>query len=279
METALPIRSVSRSIAVLQSINRHGSLSAMEIARIEGLPYPTAYRIVQTLVHEGLIELEPTRKNYRPTALVQSLAHGYRAEGRLVDSAATIIRKLTQEVGWPVFIAERVGMRMVVRDATHAETSLTFGLCHPGFHVPLLTSATGHAWLSTLGEAKLDRIVQWGGLTNEQKLGDGAIVELKRQLALVEAQGHAARVCQNGEANRSASIAVPILVDGQIRAVLTLVYFQASMKEHVAVERYLAPLQQSARMIADALEDEEAGVFGFPAMPPKKSKSPQPACA
>ena len=75
MEKGVPIRSVSRSIAVLRAINQRGSLSMMEIARTASVPYPTACRIIQTLLHEGLVEQEPSRKNYRPTALVQSLAH------------------------------------------------------------------------------------------------------------------------------------------------------------------------------------------------------------
>ena len=46
MEKGVPIRSVSRSIAVLQTVNRMKSLSLMEIARAVDLPYPTAFRIV-----------------------------------------------------------------------------------------------------------------------------------------------------------------------------------------------------------------------------------------
>lgn len=59
MEKSVPIRAISRGIVVLQLINRQGSATLMEIARGARLPYPTACRIVQTLVHEGLIECEP----------------------------------------------------------------------------------------------------------------------------------------------------------------------------------------------------------------------------
>jgi len=40
MEKGVPIRSVSRSLAVLRAINRQGSMSMAEIARIAAVPYP-----------------------------------------------------------------------------------------------------------------------------------------------------------------------------------------------------------------------------------------------
>jgi IclR family mhp operon transcriptional activator len=254
MENVAPIRSVSRSISVLQAINRHGSLSMMAIAKHESLPYPTTYRIVQTLLHEGLIEQEPTRKHYRPTALVQSLAHGYHAEGRLIDCAGPVMRDLTRQIGWPVFVSERVGTRMVVRDATHAETSLTFGLCYPGFNMPLLTSATGQAWIGHIPEGDVDSVIAWSDVTADAKMDGLMIRELKQQLAAVQLQGYCARACLNTSPNRSASIAVPIFAGGRIKAVLTLVYFHSAMQQSTAIERYLAPLRDAADGIAARME-------------------------
>jgi len=61
-EKGVPIRSISRCLAALIAINKHGSLTMMEIARAAGVPYPMACRTVQTLLHEGMIEQEPARK-------------------------------------------------------------------------------------------------------------------------------------------------------------------------------------------------------------------------
>lgn len=83
MEKGVPIRAISRGLAVLQAVNRQGSLTMMEIAQSSEVPYPTACRIVQTLVHEGMLEREPGRKTYRPTSAVLSLASGYSAPVQL----------------------------------------------------------------------------------------------------------------------------------------------------------------------------------------------------
>lgn len=226
----------------------------MAIAKNELLPYPTAYRIVQTLLHEGLIEQEPTRKHYRPTALVQSLAHGYESQGRLVEYAGPIIRGLTREVGWPVFVTEQVGARMVVRDATHAETTLTYGPCHPGFSIPLVTSATGQAWIAHLAEEELDHVIQWHN-PSDRRMDARAIAELKQRLAQIRTDGYSAKGCLNKDENRSASIAVPVLDNGKIKAVVTLIYFQSAMKEAVAIERYAGPIRSAAAQIERKLAD------------------------
>jgi molybdenum-dependent DNA-binding transcriptional regulator ModE len=56
------VRAISRGLAVLQAVNRGGSVTMMEICRTAQIPYPTACRIVQTLMDEGMIEREPARK-------------------------------------------------------------------------------------------------------------------------------------------------------------------------------------------------------------------------
>ena len=50
MERGVPIRAISRGLAVLASINRDGPISMMGISRAAQVPYPTACRIVQTLL-------------------------------------------------------------------------------------------------------------------------------------------------------------------------------------------------------------------------------------
>ena len=81
MEKGVPIRAITRGLAVLQAVNQHGSLTMMEIAQSSKVPYPTACRIVQTLVHEGMLEREPGRKTYRATSSVLTLASGFMGGG------------------------------------------------------------------------------------------------------------------------------------------------------------------------------------------------------
>src|SRR5688572_22293992 len=82
MEKGVPIRVVSRAVAILQAVNRCHPITLMEIAREARVPHSTARRIVETLVVEGLVERDPHSKHIRPTALVQTLSVGFQSDER-----------------------------------------------------------------------------------------------------------------------------------------------------------------------------------------------------
>jgi IclR family mhp operon transcriptional activator len=253
MEKGVLIKSVSKSISVLQAINRYGSMSIVGIARDGKLPYPTAFRIVQTLVHEGLIEQEPLRKRYRPTALVHSLAHGYRLESHMADVAHEHMSDFTRRMGWPVFVAVRVGTQMVVRDATHGETSLTFDPCYPGSAIPLLTSASGHALLSTFPGEEVDRLLDWAR-REHLETPDISAQALRDLLAQVQVDGLAAKPCSSS--TRTSSLSVPIALEGQrADTVLTLTYFTTAMTRQVAIERFADALKETAGRICTSFQE------------------------
>ncbi|MET0250236.1 MAG: helix-turn-helix domain-containing protein, partial [Sphingobium sp.] len=158
-ERGIPIRSISRALSVLQAVNRGRSLTMMEIAQASGVPYPTACRIVQTLLHEGMIEREATRKRYQPTALVETLAHGFQGHGALVRVAHPHMAALTRDFGWPLSLTTHVGSSMVLRDSTHAQTSLTFNAYFPGFAMPILACAAGLVYLAYADAEERDGIL------------------------------------------------------------------------------------------------------------------------
>ena len=160
MEKGVPIRAITRGLSVLQAINRGGSITMMEIARTSRVPYPTACRIVQTLLHEGMIEREPARKRYRATALVQSLASGFHDDSRLVAIARPHIDTLCDRLLWPISITSRVGAHMMVRDSTHTKTSLTLNNYYPGFTLPIMECSSGKAYMAFCSDAEREHLIE-----------------------------------------------------------------------------------------------------------------------
>jgi IclR family mhp operon transcriptional activator len=225
MDRGVPIRSVSRSIAVLQCINRMGSLSLMEIARSVALPYPTAFRIIQTLMHEGLIECEPTRKHYRATQLVQTLSVGYRDHGNLLTRARPHIVALTQKLSWPVSVVTHVGQSMMVRDSTHSQTSLTFANYEPGFTMPLLQCASGHAYLAHVSDDERMKLLS----------SLEAVEKRSPMMEMFKSQKIVQRIREDGYATfdrnphtavpgKTSSIGVPIFEGDSVAGTLTFVF-------------------------------------------------------
>jgi IclR family mhp operon transcriptional activator len=261
MEKGVPIRSLSRGIAVLQAINRGNSLSMMEIARTSEVPYPTACRIVQTLVFEGLIEREPSRKRYRPTALIQTLAHGYHGHARLVKAARAHIVELTRHVGWPISLTTHVGHSMVIRDSTHALTALTFSNYYPGFAMPVLECAAGLVYIANVPAVERAGVLHTLRLLKNKTASH--VIELLEEEGLADkiaSQGYATRGNNwfTNNPGKTSSIAVPIVAGGDVAGVLTLAFFSSATKMEDATRQFVAPLQQAAAAIARDLTQDEA---------------------
>lgn len=252
MDTESSIRAIARSISVLQAINRSASLTVSEIAENSHLPYPTATRIIRTLVNLGMIEKEPARKKYRPTALTQSLSCGFQNHDRLVAVARPHIVELTHRFGWPVSIATRVGKVMVVRDSTSSMTPLTFTHYFPGWQVPLVTSASGRAYLShaeaKLREKLLEHLLETGGPSD--RLAAREFLE-GRTAEKIRSEGYAAvaRTPYSLNPGKTSSLAVPLFERGELLGSLAIVFFANSIPLSKAITAFLDALAETASQI------------------------------
>lgn len=250
------IRSLARSIHVIQAINRYGSIALTDIARVTGIPFPTAYRIINTLIQEGLIEREPGRKRYRPTALIQSLACGFQNHDRVVNVARPIMTEFTHRHHWPLTVVTRVGDKMVVRYHTSWHTTLTFSNYHPGWQVPLISSASGQAYLafaeSHIQEALLKQSDAMEGVMDPFVLHE---FQSGRACQRIREQGYSAVAKAQFSANpgKTSSIAVPLFEGRELIGSLALVYFANSMALDKAVTDFLEHLRDVARAIGEEL--------------------------
>ncbi|MFS0850323.1 helix-turn-helix domain-containing protein [Novosphingobium panipatense] len=262
MERGVPIRAVCRAISILQEINQMGSLSMMQIAKRGRIPYPTACRIVQTLMHEGLVEQEPARKFYRPTALVQSLSQGFQTDSLLVEQSRPHIKALTEKIGWPVSLTVRIGTHMVVRDSTHANTSLTFERYYPGFRLPLMDCASGRVCLAHMTAEQLDKVMDWVSLVGSPGEQEQTAYVSVNTLNKIRDEGYAAIGWgqHNLTPGKTSSLAVPIFRDGKFEAALTMIYFAAAMKQGEAVERHLPDLKATAAAITEEINRTDFAV-------------------
>lgn len=263
LERGVPIRAISRGLAVLQAVNRNPPLSMTQISKSAEVPYPTACRIVQTLLTEGLIEREPSRKRYRPTALVKTLASGFHDENQLVTIARPHLIELTKDVVWPVSMSTRVGARMMIRDSTFALTSLTLNNYYAGYTLPLAECSSGKAYMAFCDEEERQAILE--GLRAldgpAEKMGV-LMLQDARSLDSVRQSGFAAQPRNEYTANpgRTSSIAVPILADGKVHGTVALVFFASALSVDEAASKFLTRLQEGAQAIARDLAGPSAAL-------------------
>jgi IclR family mhp operon transcriptional activator len=257
------IRSISRALAVLQAINRSGSLRMTDICRQTELPYPTAYRIVQTLIQDGMVEVEPGRKRYRPTVLVRTLSFGYRAESELVTVARPHMIELCKRINWPVSLTTRVGRKMMVQESTHAMTSLTFTNYAPGYTLPLAECSTGKAYLAFCDQEERETVLAGYTKFSEDHdrlaqllFADGLVLEDIRR------KGYAthARNLYTDHPGKTSSLAAPVIVDKKVQGCVALIFFSTALSMKEAEQRYSQGLVATAGAIAGDLAAAAAEV-------------------
>ncbi len=255
MEKGVPVRSISRCLAMLQFINRNGPSSLMEIARAVDLPYPTTIRIVQTLIHEGMLESEPVRKLYRATSLVHTLSVGVHEHGHLLQASRPHLIALTHKHGWPASISTPAGPNMMVRDSTYAMTSRAFNNYYPGYTFPMLECASGHVHLAFVDDETRDCLLS--GL--ESTSANSVAIDMFRSGVLtrrIRDDGYATndRTVPTMNPGKTSSIAVPILDRHFVAGTLTLSYFASTMTMAEALRLYVDDLRKSAAEISQTLE-------------------------
>lgn len=247
------IRSIARGLRVLQVINRGGSISMMQICRQADIPYPTACRVIETLIKEGMVEREPARKRYRPTALVRTLSVGFQEEDTLVAVGRTHIVTLCHKHGWPISIATRVGHSMMVRDSTHKLTSLTLHNYSPGYTLPIIECSSGKSYLAFCPQeersAILSGLMQLDGPA--ERLAE-LLLRDDTMLASIRSRGYStqARNLYTAVPGKTSSIAVPIVKGERVHGALALVFFAAAMPMARAEEQFVADLKDTAAAIA-----------------------------
>jgi len=250
MQKNEPIRSVSRALDILKTINRLHSPTLTEISRITSLPYPTTFRIVHTLIDEGMIEQEPFRKRYKATEQVKMLSSGFQEDDLILSAALEPMNAYTQKHLWPVALTVRVGNRMMVKHSTNQLTTQTFENYYPGDTMPLLKCSSGRVYLAFCSDEERETIIA-GLRSSDPKVNelDLDLVASKEYRTSVREAGYAeyVRAQHNKNPGKTSAFAVPVIAGGQLRACLTVVFFAEAHKMDEAIAKYLEPTQMLAQ--------------------------------
>jgi IclR family transcriptional regulator, mhp operon transcriptional activator len=251
-----PNRSFTRGLAVLEALNRHGSATALVLARESGVPRPTVYRLLQSLQDAGYVGRGLADDSFHLRRAVRRLSGGFKDTQWISAIATPRLVELTQCISWPCDIATLEGLTMVVRDTTHPIAPLSIDYNMAGRHLPILLTATGIAYLAfaPLTERKLllDMMarsdVPNDALARKPERVDRLIAEARRR-------GYALR--QGGAIwPRTSAIALPIRLEKRVLGCITVIWMAGIMSVRDAVRRCLEPMQQTQGLIEQSLKAE-----------------------
>lgn len=127
-------------------------LTLAEIARKTGLNRSVARRLVRTLLHTGI--LRETGQRFEMTVGVMRLARGFIDGHRIAQVIQPILRRTAEEIGESVSFALRDADDATYVAHAQVKGSFTLNLVAIGTHVPLVSTAAGHAILAYLPEAE-----------------------------------------------------------------------------------------------------------------------------
>lgn len=243
MEKRQELQSLKRGLTAITLINTLGSITIAALARRMALPRTTAERILLTLLAEGFLERDADTKAFFLTAQVHALSAGYMEENRLVAAARPILEETTREIGWPLCLATPLGESMSVRITTDPQTSLNLNRRHIGSAGPMGMVSSGMVFLAFLEPTQRDLILEI--LRRSDNPHQAATRDTARMDYVLE-QTRRSGFSFGLDHGRERSVAVPVMLQGRVKAVLLMVFMARVLTNEAVAERYVPRLRAMA---------------------------------
>lgn len=154
------VQSLSRAIAILHAFNRETpELGVTEISKLVGLHKSTTFRLLSTLIAEGLVSQDPETGRYRLGVGMLDLAGRVQVHTEVRQAARPFMQPLAQRLGATVNIAilDR-GMSFNVEQAVPIGY-LVVNYGWVGRRTPLHATSTGKILLAWLPAAEMHALL------------------------------------------------------------------------------------------------------------------------
>ncbi len=183
-------------------------LTLAEIARKTGLNRSVARRLVRTLLQMGI--LRETGQRFEMTVGVLRLARGFTDGHRIAQIIQPILRRTSETISENVSFALRDGIDATYVAHAQVKGSFTLNRVAIGTHVPLASTAAGHAILAHVGAGDWPEGVERGP-------------ELEDAIARVHQRGFA--YLADGLIDGVSSVAFPVFrANGVIEGAVSILF-------------------------------------------------------
>jgi len=160
MESNQANSSALRAFRLLESLAQRPAGKAMsELMHDTGLPKQTVHRIVDQLIHAGLVVKFPGDKHYQLGRRAEFFALSALLGSPRQQERRAILESLVNDLGETCNITTLVGTDIVYIDRVESSWPLRVVL-GPGSHVPVYATASGKLLLSLLPKPQRDRLIE-----------------------------------------------------------------------------------------------------------------------
>lgn len=247
------VRSLARGLAVLHYVNKMGEVRPGEIAKAINVPRPTVYRLLETLEELGYVVFSASSSYVRVTRLAASLGDGHALTSEICQAAGPLFAAYSARLVWPLDLTVYNNAAMIIQETTHSRSPLSIDRGMTGVKLPVLRTSAGRAYLSFCPDQERELILEHiRRLDVAEDRPFLAEAWLDRMIAQTRARGIAVR--DGGEFRvQTASIAVPIRLDGELLGCVSLIWIRSAMDTVKALEEFGEPLLEIAEKIGQAL--------------------------
>lgn len=250
------IRALSRGLNALRIISETGGSTCQAIADELNLSRPTVYRILGTLLDDGLVSVDE-EKVYRPTVATRTLENGLTAKAWAHWAAMPTLAKLQKEVIWTCEIATFEDYAMAQRDSTHLQNPFRIDVQEFNDQQrSMLTSAVGRIYLAFCPPQEAEQILSHLEQFGDSVDPDAQVGEHTRaMLRDVREKGYA--VEQRFSYPHVTSISVPIQHEGGVLACIDIAWISRAVRLSDGVDKFLPALLNAKAEIEERLRSFE----------------------
>jgi IclR family mhp operon transcriptional activator len=254
-----PIQALARGIGVLQALHTMQAASLHDLHLATGLPKSTLTRILYTLHLQGLVWQRMADGAYLASHSLQQRAQ-IDDTAWLVELAVPMLQELGRRTTWPSVLTVPRLDYMEVIETNSSQAYFDLIRRRPiGYRLNYLRSASGRAYLAFCSdqerEAVLRRLRENGAPGNEKASDQGFVRELVRSgkrngygVRTPDFGGHFTRTRKEADDGRS-SVAMPIVVDGEVLGCMNLTWRTKVISLARMVERHGDDLRDAIRQV------------------------------
>lgn len=258
-----PIQSLARGLQVLRVLQEMRAASLHDLHLATGLPKSTLTRILHTCHQQGLVWQRLADGAFLPCHAPQWRAPVDDADW-LAEIASPVLERLCATVRWPsVMSVPRLDYMEVIETNSRRAYFDELPERPVNFRANMLRSASGRAYLSYCPEPEREAVLR--RLREREAVGHELAhdpVALRRIIETTRRRGYSVRAADfGGDYARTRaevddgrnSIAMPIVVNGQVLACVNLTWRLTVMTVRQIAERHLSDLRAAVTAIQDSL--------------------------
>ncbi len=264
---------------LLEALAQRGACSLSDLHHATGLPKSTLRRLLTPLLGHHLVRRSLGDQLYRINVALPRISNAGANPrvARVAEIAGPHMIELTRRIKWPCELHLHDGDHMRVVESTRMQSPFQLGSAKMDLEVNLFGAASGRAYLSSLGNVEIRKIVatvgehpRWGlcrlHITAEELLND---------LDEVRSAGYASRSQRyDGESrppDRLHAIAVPIVQGRFATGALTLIW----PYRHLSPEQFAALHAGDLRAAAERISSELGRVGADMSVPVVTAPGPE----